>query len=48
MIKNGIQRAFIYRTEDLIKKTQNKSKKTVGRNVIEKQEEEEQDEEIER
>ena len=37
-----------YRTEDLIKKTQNKSKKTVGRNVIEKQEEEEQDEEIER
>lgn len=31
-----------------IKKTQNKSKKTVGRNVIEKQEEEEQDEEIER
>ena len=37
-----------YRTEDLIKNTQNKSKKTVSKNVIEKQEEEEQDEEIER
>ena len=36
-----------YRTEDLIKNTRNKSKKTVSKNVIEKQEEEEQDEEIE-
>ena len=30
-----------YRTEDLIKNTRNKSKKTVSKNVIEKQEEEE-------